>query len=257
MKTHISENQLFERAYPQQSHYIQRIMQSQRMHHAYCIAGIEEGGERCCIEWWAQQLLCTQTQSPCTTCKSCTEYQKNIHPDILWITVKDTFNTESIGLSDMYTLKQFISSPPRVARYKVICIDKAEQMTLSVINSLLKTIEEPPSYIRILISTCHIELLPKTLQSRLHILFLPQLSEKIIVEILANHEIVNVQEQSSLLPYIQGKFDRLELIIHKKMQSFNSWKEETAFWINCILSPIGKRDQLIRERFLQPPQSTQ
>ena len=111
---------------------------------------------------FAKAILCLNTNKPCGTCEACISYNGNNNPDI---TIID--ETEKSIKTD--TIKQMVKGvyeKPIKSSKKVYIINDSQKMTKEAQNSLLKTLEEPPEYVVIILITENENLLLNTIKSR-------------------------------------------------------------------------------------------
>ncbi len=133
--------------------------------HAYILNGPEGSGKRMLAEAFSMLLVCEAPRDgePCGECVSCRQAMGRNHPDILWVT------HEKAGITVDDVRRQIIRSAdilPYRSRYKVYIVDEAEKMNVQAQNALLKTLEEPPAYVVILLLTTNADLFLPTILSR-------------------------------------------------------------------------------------------
>ena len=131
--------------------------------HAYIIEG--QTGVYHYANQYAKTLQCLQsTREACGTCISCRVFDSGNHPDTLYI---QGSKPNSIGVDDVREqLISQMSSKPFRYKYKIFIIDKAETLTPSAQNALLKTIEEPAPFGVFLLLTSQLEAMLPTVVSR-------------------------------------------------------------------------------------------
>lgn len=168
--------------------------QAQRGHlgHGYVVHGQPGSGTRTMARYLAQLSLCESHTPPCGTCRHCIKMQKNIHPDLQVIAPLE--GKSSISVEQMKALRQDLYVAPNEAARKVYIVEDAHKMTLEAQNALLKSLEEPPEYVTmilctpardlllpvILSRTSHIAMAPVPAQQMLEVLHLrcPERSQK-------------------------------------------------------------------------------
>lgn len=145
--------------------FLLETIQLKKVSHAYLFSGAEGTGRKSFAEIFAKYLMCMGNEThPCRQCESCILSSNNTNPDI--IRVKRAKKKASIGVDDIRFVQEEIATAPNHSRYKIIVFEEAEKMTVQAQNALLKTLEEPPSYIVIiLISSNDLQLL-ETVKSR-------------------------------------------------------------------------------------------
>lgn len=138
-----------------------------RLPHALLCSGAAGLGKRQFAERLAQTLLCqapASDGSPCTRCRSCQLVQAGSHPD--YSRVGPAADSKLIKVDQVRELCAFLGYTSRLGGYKIALLTPAEQMNPAAANSLLKTLEEPPSDSLLLLVTTAPSRLPATVRSR-------------------------------------------------------------------------------------------
>ncbi|MCR5591003.1 MAG: DNA polymerase III subunit delta [Lachnospiraceae bacterium] len=142
--------------------HLRAAITSGKVSQAYLITGEWMQGKEYIARVFANALVCENPidgYDPCGKCKSCIQAQTRNHPDIITVT-HDKPNTVSVD--DIR--EQIISDAqikPYQSKYKIYIMNEAEKMTPQAQNALLKTLEEPPEYVVImLLSTSEAAMLP-------------------------------------------------------------------------------------------------
>ncbi|ABR46327.1 DNA polymerase III, delta prime subunit [Alkaliphilus metalliredigens QYMF] len=152
-----------------QAHVIKLLKQSIKQNtvgHGYIFEGIEGLGKHLVAFELAKALCCTGTgDQPCNQCNSCKKLSHQNHPDVIWITGEG-----SIKINTIRDLQKDTQQKPYESRKKVYIIEKAEKMTVQAQNALLKTLEEPPSYVTLILLTANSHSLLPTITSRCQII---------------------------------------------------------------------------------------
>jgi len=144
---------------------IQQALKNNSLPHAYIFYGPEGVGKRTLALILAKSLNCLNLKDDCCDkCNSCYKIDKGLHPDVRLLLPGGKV---SISIEQMRgEIRRTIYLKPMEGRKRVYIIDEAERMTTEAANSLLKTLEEPPSAaILILLTTSYLSLLP-TIRSR-------------------------------------------------------------------------------------------
>lgn len=142
--------------------------------HAYLLVGPEQVGKRTVAHVFAQALVCRHPErAPCGQCRGCRLAEDDHHPDIQLIDFeaqrqileeKDVSTSYKVEL--IRRLQSDLSLRPVEAEWKVIIFTRAERMTTQAANAFLKTLEEPPSFVVLILTTHDDELLLPTIRSR-------------------------------------------------------------------------------------------
>jgi DNA polymerase-3 subunit gamma/tau len=138
-------------------------LDSNRLSHAYLFSGLRGSGKTSTARIFAKALLCEkgETSHPCGTCPHCIMSAENRHMDIIEM---DAASTR--GIDDIKDLIEHTKYKPSSARYKIFIIDEVHMLTPQAFNALLKTLEEPPSFVKFILATTDPLKLPATILSR-------------------------------------------------------------------------------------------
>ncbi len=154
-----------------QEHVVQALtnaLQQQRLHHAYLFTGTRGIGKTTVSRILAKSLNCTGadgtggiTAEPCGVCQACTEIDADRYLDYIEL---DAASNRSID--EIRDLIERAAYKPGIGRFKVFMIDEAHQLTKDAFNALLKTLEEPPDYLKFVLATTDPEKMLPTVLSR-------------------------------------------------------------------------------------------
>ena len=134
-----------------------------RLSHAYLFSGLRGSGKTSTARIFAKALLCEKgtTSHPCGTCTHCTMAIENSHMDIIEMDA-----ASNRGIDDIKDLIEHTKYKPSSARYKIFIIDEVHMLTPQAFNALLKTLEEPPAFVKFILATTDPLKLPATILSR-------------------------------------------------------------------------------------------
>ena len=135
------EVQGFEGHGPEIEHLL-RSARAGRLVHAYLFCGARGCGKKTLARLLAQALFCEagEAERPCGHCPACKRFLSGNHPDARTVAPKG----RSIGVDDVRELIDYLSRRPYEGGWHVAIIERAEKMTPSAQNALLKTLENPP-----------------------------------------------------------------------------------------------------------------
>lgn len=112
----------------------------------------------------AQFVLCHEQNAPCGHCKSCHCFQASSHPDFLKLSPEEGKN--SISVNQVRSIVEVLSQKSHADGYQVVLLSPADKMTTAAANALLKTLEEPPGPVIIMLLTDRASSMPATIISR-------------------------------------------------------------------------------------------
>lgn len=202
---------------------LKKAIDNNQISHSYLFEGEESIGKKMVALSFVKTLLCKKRGlEPCNRCNSCMKFDNGNHPDFKLIESKK-------GLISKKTIDELIKTiniAPLESQRKLIIIDDSHDMRLEGQNGLLKTLEEPPNYLNIILITSNINNLISTILSRCQIVkFYPVESRK-IEELLKSSYNKTSKEANFIAHFTKGS-------VGKSIQL----SESTDF--------LDKRDQII------------
>ena len=158
-------------------------LDSNRLSHAYLFSGLRGSGKTSTARIFAKALVCEKgiTHQPCQVCQNCTMALENRHIDIV-----EMDGASSRKIDDIRDLIEQTKYKPSTARFKIFIIDEVHMLTKEAFNALLKTLEEPPSYVKFILATTDPLKLPATILSRTQHFRFKSIATNKIVEHLAH-----------------------------------------------------------------------
>ena len=189
---------------------IQSVEQN-KISHGYLFIGTEGIGKRLIAKEFAKMILCTGDNKYCDKCKSCIEFDSNNNPDFIEIEP----DGNSIKIDQIRELQRKIIEAPITSNKKVYIINNADLMTKEAQNCLLKTLEEPPEFVvLILIGSVESNFL-NTIKSRSMILKFQDIPKEEIKKYLTEkYDIKNINEE--ILETFEGSIGKAEYLIDKQ-----------------------------------------
>ncbi|UCH51544.1 MAG: DNA polymerase III subunit delta' [Chloroflexota bacterium] len=189
---------------------IEHSLKTGNLAHAYLFVGAPHIGKTTLALDLARAVNCQGNQPPCGECQSCRRITDGKHTDITIISLnpgKDSGETKSrveISIDDIRELQHNASLPPFEGKCKVFIIDGAEYLSTEAANCLLKTIEEPPPQVMILLLTANESRLLPTVVSRCQRIELKPLVSDEIEKILTESNGVDGDRAKLLARLSQG-----------------------------------------------------
>ena len=136
---------------------------SGRIAHAYLFCGTRGTGKTSTAKVFARAVNCEHPENgdPCGQCAACQALSAESSLDILEIDA-----ASNNGVDEIRDLREKVKYPPQNGRYRVYIIDEVHMLSTGAFNALLKTLEEPPSYVVFILATTEPQKLPATILSR-------------------------------------------------------------------------------------------
>ena len=252
----------------QNKEILNQIIRNNNISHSYMFIGKDSIGKMLFAKEFAKAILCIDNTKPCDKCKACIEFNTHNNPDFTVIEADgNTIKTDQIR-----ELVKKVYEKPIVSNKKVYIINDSNLMTKEAQNSLLKTLEEPPEYVTIILITSNENLFLPTIKSRCTKMVFNKLSDnqiKLVLQKEYNYidvpelvlkiadgsvkKAVNLQGKEEDYKKINNKYSNLENInlidiINSKEEIFKD--KEQAFeileYINLIFfSSINKNANYI------------
>jgi len=178
---------------------LNRALASGRVGHAYLLTGPPQIGKKSLALNFAQALNCLDEERPCGQCLACRKIAHGSHPDVQLIEGEGG----SLKIDQMRTLQHEAALSPLEGRWKVYIIRQMEQATAEAANCLLKTLEEPPAHVILLLTASQADALLPTIVSRCQVLNLRPLANETVQRALQERWGVDA-ERARLLARLSG-----------------------------------------------------
>ena len=182
--------------------------------HSYLFIGEEGIGKKMLAKEFAKAILCTsENNKPCNICKSCVEFNTNNNANFNLINEEGS----AIKIEQIRNMQVKIAEKPINSNYKVYLINDAELMTQEAQNCLLKTLEEPPEYIVIILITSNENKVLNTIKSRCMKLYFNNLDKNSVKKVLTEKfEMEDIND--SFLDAVGGSIKKALLIKEKSSE---------------------------------------
>ncbi|MCX5695983.1 MAG: DNA polymerase III subunit gamma/tau [Candidatus Omnitrophica bacterium] len=171
---------------------LKSALQKSRLAHAYLFAGPRGIGKTSTARILAKALNCKSgpTLEPCGKCGSCLDIAQSRSLDV--IEIDGASNT---GVEDVRSLRENVKFSPTSGKFKVYIIDEVHMLSTAAFNALLKTLEEPPDFVKFIFATTHPDKIPSTVLSRCQRLDFRRIS---VIEIISQLENIVKTEKISV-----------------------------------------------------------
>lgn len=149
-----------------QDHIVQTLKNqiiSGRIGHAYLFCGTRGTGKTSIAKIFARSVNCEHPVdgSPCNTCPVCRAIAEGSSMNVVEIDA-----ASNNGVENIRDIREQVQYPPTDGRYRVYIIDEVHMLSIGAFNALLKTLEEPPSYVIFILATTEVHKIPVTILSR-------------------------------------------------------------------------------------------
>ncbi len=142
---------------------LQNQIRSERIGHAYLFCGTRGTGKTSVAKIFAKAVNCEHPEdgSPCGECPSCQQIQAGTSLNVVEIDA-----ASNNGVENIREIRDQVQYPPTEGKYRVYIIDEVHMLSTGAFNALLKTLEEPPSYVIFILATTEVHKIPITVLSR-------------------------------------------------------------------------------------------
>lgn len=149
-----------------QDHIVQTLknqISTGRIGHAYLFCGTRGTGKTSIAKIFARAVNCEHTAdgSPCNSCSTCQGILSGSSMNVVEIDA-----ASNNGVDNIREIREQVQYPPTEGRYRVYIIDEVHMLSPGAFNALLKTLEEPPSYVIFILATTEVHKIPITVLSR-------------------------------------------------------------------------------------------
>lgn len=165
---------------------LSNIVEQDKITHSYLFLGPSGIGKTLFAKEFAKMILCMGEQKLCGTCKSCLQFEEKNQPDFIFIEPEDG----TIKIEKIRQMQEKILEKPIVSSRKVYIIKDSDTMTKEAGNCLLKTLEEPPKFVTIILVASNESVLLNTIRSRCMKVLFHKIEQEPLKKYLEEHHIV-------------------------------------------------------------------
>ncbi len=200
-----------------------------RLRHAYLITGPAGVGRRTLALALTQALNCPTPLAPgvpCQTCRACSQIARQQHPDLSVVQAEEVGGT--LKVDQIRELQRSVNLAPYQARYRVALLLRFEEAHASAANALLKTLEEPPSQVILILTAESADALLPTVVSRCEVLRLRPLAIQTLADGLVEKWQIPAEE-AQLLAHVSGGLPGYAHYLHQHpeaMEQRQTWLDE-------------------------------
>ena len=226
----------------------------ERMRHAYLFTGPQGVGRRTLALRLAQALNCLAPPAPgeqCGSCAACVRLQSMQHPDLAVVQAEQEGAT--LKVEQVRELQHTLALSPYEARYRVALLLRFEEAHPSAANALLKTLEEPPPQVVLLLTAESAESLLPTIVSRCEVLRLRPLAPELVDQSLQAQWGLPA-ERAHLLAHIAGGRPGYALRLNDNPEQM----EQRQLWLRDLfmLLPANRMERFAYARALAEQKET-
>ena len=198
---------------------LEESIKNNQVSHSYMFIGEEGIGKKEIAKEFAKNILCLGENKPCNQCKSCVEFNSENHPDFQIIEPEG--NTLKIDIIREFQKK--VVEKPITSEKKVYIINDSDKMTPEAQNCLLKTLEEPPEFVIIILIGKNENFFLSTIKSRCLIMHFEKLPNNELKELLENRYQIKVKS-GLMLESFQGSIGKA-LKMQEQYEMYESIEE--------------------------------
>lgn len=181
---------------------LQEAIKANKVSHSYLFVGQAGIGKKMIATEFAKAILCLGADKYCNNCKSCLEFDGNNNPDFILIEPEGN----NIKIDQIRNMQRKVQEKPIISNKKVYIINSADLMTKEAQNALLKTLEEPPEFVTIILVGENENEFLATIKSRCMILHFNPISNSDMKKYLEENYNMNVT--SNMLDVFQGSIGK-------------------------------------------------
>lgn len=178
---------------------LRRAIDERRLGHAYLITGPARIGKATLARALAMAINCTGERRPCGACRACVRIAADSHADVRVVAPEG----DRLKIDQIRDLQRELALSPLEARSRVAILEDFERATPEAMNALLKTLEEPPSNVVLILIAPEAELLLPTIVSRCQVVALRPLATAQVRQALIGRWGVDVK-RAELLAHLSG-----------------------------------------------------
>lgn len=211
--------------------HLQNAIATGKISHAYIINGERASGKEFIAGIFAMTLQCEKGgQNPCTECHSCKQAASGNHPDIIRLVHE---KPGTISVDDIrQQINSDVSIKPYSSPYKIYIINEAEKMTVQAQNALLKTLEEPPEYVVLILLTANVNALLPTILSRCVLLNMKPVKDDLIREYLMKEIKIPDYKAQICIAFARGNVGKAKMLASS--EEFDKVREEAVTLLKYI-----------------------
>ena len=217
-------------------------IKTDKVSHSYMFVGISGIGKKMMAKDFAKGILCLNEEKYCNNCKSCIEFDSNNNPDLIYIEP----DGNNIKIEQIRELQKRIPEKPIISNRKVCIINDADTMTKEAQNCLLKTLEEPPEFVTIILIGSNENAFLTTIKSRCMIIHFEKIADEEISNFL--RENYEIEPTTNMLDLFQGSIGKAIELKDKQEQYENIRNIVTKLNSNDLIDTVKTAEGLYKNK---------
>ena len=211
--------------------HLQNALETKKISHAYIINGEKYSGKEFIARIFAMALQGEEEGvNPCQKCHSCKQALSDNQPDIIRVTHE---KPNTISVDDIRAqVNNDVAIKPYSSPYKIYIINEAEKMTVQAQNAILKTLEEPPEYVVILLLTTNVNSLLSTILSRCVVLNMKPVADNLVRKYLMEEMQVPDYKAEVCVAFARGNIGKARMLASS--EDFENVKTEAVSLLKYI-----------------------
>lgn len=211
--------------------HLKTAVKTGQVNHAYILQGERSSGKEFIAKVFAKALQCENPQDgePCLECRSCKQAKGGNQPDIIKVTHE---KPNTVGVEDIRKLTGDVAIKPYSSKRKIYIINEAEKMTVQAQNALLKTLEEAPEYVVILLLTTNVDALLQTIQSRCILLTMKPVKDELVKKYLMQDVQIPDYKADVCVAFARGNVGRAKALASS--EEFDNIKQDAVALLKYI-----------------------
>lgn len=217
--------------------HMRGALETGKISHAYIINGEKYAGKEFVAKVFAMALQCEERSKgnlsmvPCQKCHCCKQALSDNQPDIIKVSHEKSPN--SISVDDVRDqISGNVMIKPYSSAHKIYIMPEAEKMTLQAQNALLKTLEEPPEYVVILLLTSNVNALLPTILSRCVVLNMKPVPDQLVRKYLMEEMKVTDYKADVCVAFARGNIGKARSLASS--EEFDNVKKEAMSMLKYI-----------------------
>lgn len=235
-----------------QEHIVQTLknqITTKRIGHAYLFCGTRGTGKTSIAKIFARAVNCERPEngSPCNECDTCKSILSSSSMNVVEIDA-----ASNNGVENIREIREQVQYPPTEGKYRVYIIDEVHMLSTGAFNALLKTLEEPPSYVIFILATTEVHKIPITVLSRCQRYDF----KRITIETIANRlrelaEAENIPVEERALTYVAKAADGSMRDALSLLDQCVAFHYGSLLTYDNVLEVLGAVDSAVFSRLLR------